>query len=365
MSEPSATDAARLTVLAQLEGMSIHRLARLLGPYEPTEAFHRVAGRGLSRSIAEPDLAEAWRKTLAEVDLAAVNHELVRLGLCVTSWHHPEHPREFVDDIDPAPVLFRLGVLPDPSLPKVAIVGTRRCSGPGREIAYELGGALSAAGVVVVSGLAKGVDGAAHEGTVALGGAPPVAVVGSGPDIVYPRHHRRLWEQVAELGCVVGEAPPGAPPEPWRFPARNRLIAALADLVVVVESRAAGGSLLTVEQAIRRGVDVMAVPGSLRNPAAEGTNQLLVDGCAPVRGADDVLMALGLSSVDRAAKRSGQRRMPSGDGAAVLDAVDDGPTAAEEIVLRSGLDVRVVYAQIEILIGLGHLVPDGGRVRRS
>ncbi len=324
MADAGSTDAARLTTLARLDAMSIRRLARLLRHHDVEDAFDRVGSGRVGAEVVGADIAGSWSDAVAAIDLVEVDAELRELGVSVTSWHDHDHPADLLDDVDPAPVLFRLGTVPERDLPRVAIVGTRRCSGPGREIAYELGAALAEAGVVVVSGLAKGVDGAAHRGVVAARGAPPMAVVGSGPDVVYPKAHGDLWARVAETGCLISEAPPGARPEPWRFPARNRLIAAFADLLVVVESRATGGSLLTVEQAIRRGVEVMAVPGSVRNPAAAGTNQLLADGCAPVRGPDDVLMALGLSTVDRTAKRTREQRLPKGDAATVLSAIDGG-----------------------------------------
>ena len=204
--------------------------------------------------------------------------------------------------------------------PRVAIVGTRRCSTTGAGVAFELGRDLAAAGVVVVSGLASGIDGAAHRGVLAADGAPPVGVVGSGLDVVYPRGQSSLWRAVAEVGVLISEAPLGAAPERWRFPARNRIIAALVDIVVVVESHRRGGSLHTVDEADRRGRDVLAVPGSIRNPAATGTNELLAEGRAPVCSVDDVLVALGLSGA-RSAASSDRRMLPVGADQAVLDDV--------------------------------------------
>src|SRR5204862_479680 len=155
-------------------------------------------------------------------------------------------------------------------------------------VARQLGRELAAHGVAIVSGLAIGIDGSAHEGALAAKAAPPVGVVGSGLDVVYPKRHRHLWDAVAAAGVLLSEAPMGAVPERWRFPARNRILAALSDVVVVVESHAAGGSMHTVRAAIDRGIPVMAVPGSMRNPAAAGTNQLLSEGVPPARDPDDI-----------------------------------------------------------------------------
>src|SRR5262249_15322114 len=148
--------------------------------------------------------------------------------------------------------------------PRVGLVGTRRCTPTGKSVARQLGRELAACGVAVVSGLAIGIDGCAHQGALAARAAPPVGVVGSRLDVVYPKSHRRLWDDVAAAGVLLSEAPLGAPPEPWRFPARNRILAALSDVVVVVESHAAGGSMHTVRAAVDRGIPVMAVPGSVR-----------------------------------------------------------------------------------------------------
>src|SRR5690606_34951366 len=239
----------------------------------------------------------------------------------------------------------------------VAIVGTRRCTGSGAGVARDLGRELAAAGVAVVSGLAAGIDGAAHRGVLdalpehsdAVG---PVGVVGCGHDIVYPARHRGLWEAVGEHGLLLSEAPLGCRPAAWRFPARNRVIAALAQVVVVVESHSRGGSLHTVTEAARRDVDVMVVPGSVRNPASEGVNQLLAEGCPPVRDAADVLVALGLGA-GRRRTRSAPRPAPSTTGRALLDAFDWEPANLEQLVTRTGL------ALAEVAVAMEELIRDG------
>ncbi|NIR38373.1 MAG: DNA-processing protein DprA [Actinobacteria bacterium] len=355
-----------VAALASLPNAGPARLGRLLREREPAEAWARVAEGAVPVEVAPAEVRREWRAHAATVDLGRLGAALRELGAVATSWHDERHPPALADDIDPAPVALWRGSLPDAAQPCVAVVGTRRASAIGREFARELGAGLSSAGVVVVSGLALGVDGAAHRGALLVGGAGPLAIVGSGLDVVYPQAHHELWHEVAERGGLLTEAPLGGEAAPWRFPARNRLIAAFAQLVVVVESRAAGGSLLTVEQAARRGIDVMAVPGSVRNAAAAGTNQLLADGCAPVRDADDVLVALGLGSSairvgrDRAAPPS--RSVPDGTEH-VWAAIDDGPTSVDEIVARTGRPVLEVAAAVELLVESGHLVTDGARVR--
>ncbi len=384
--------------LASLGGATPLRLHNLLEQRSVGEAFEAVESGSLGSAVAPVEVLAAWQRELKGIDLNALSEGLDAAGARVTTLGDPTHPVQLVNDIDPAPVIFGCGTLPDPSLAHVAVIGTRRASSIGREVAREIGMGLAEAGVVVVSGLALGVDGEAHRGALLAGGAPPLAVVGSGVDVVYPKRHRDLWEGVVAAGAVLSEAPLGGRPEPWRFPARNRLIAALSDLVVVIESRASGGSLLTVEQAIRRDVEVMSVPGSVRNKAAEGTNQLLVDGCAPARDVVDVLVALGLSQTALATRRgsadAGVADLAVADlavadlavadsavvdrsgssvrsgavdakGAAVLDAIDDGPTSMDEVVDRSGLGVLEVYAHVEELVAAGLVVHDGSRIRRQ
>src|SRR5262249_38747100 len=151
----------------------------------------------------------------------------------------------------------------------------------GIDVAFELGRDLAAAGVAVVSGLAVGIDASAHAGALHAATSPPIAVVGSGLDVIYPRRNAVLWREVERRGLVLSQAPLGALPEKWRFPARNRLIAALADAVVVVESGTTGGSLHTVTEAVRRDRVVYAVPGPVRSDASAGTNRLLADGAVP------------------------------------------------------------------------------------
>jgi DNA processing protein len=272
--------------------------------------------------------------------------------------HHlgdPGYPPVLAADHKAPAVLFCRGDIGVLDRPRVAVVGTRSATHYGEEVAAELGRDLARAGVVVVSGLALGIDGAAHHGALAAGSAPPAGVVATGLDIVYPRRHARLWEQVATRGLLLSESPLGTRAAPWRFPHRNRIIAALAQVVVVVECHRRGGALHTVEGAIERGTPVMAVPGSVRSPASVGTNALLSEGCQPVRDADDVLAALDL-------ERAGQPAPPppppglTGDETAVLRALDWQATATCEVLRRTGMGLE----QVAILLTR---LEDAGLVR--
>ena len=360
-------DLLAITVLASLDGMGPKRLAAVVEAHSPVDALARLRdGRALDVALPH-EVVTAWRTEAARFTDARVADTLVESGIVVSRPGDDDHPALLTHDLDPSPVLFRRGRPFDDSCRSVAIVGTRRCTGLGRDVARELGFGLAEAGVSVVSGLALGIDGAVHDGALRADGAPPVAFVGGGADVVYPKRHRTLWEAVIASGTLATEAPPGAAPTRWRFPARNRLIAALADVVVVVESRRAGGSLLTVDEAIRRDRQVMAVPGSVRNPAAVGTNALLADGCAPVTAVDDVLMALGLSGAERPRSVASDEPEPElPDGLVVVwEAIDDGATSLDTVIARTGCAASEVLAAIGELAGRGLVVDDGAQVRRA
>ncbi|MDP9388770.1 MAG: DNA-processing protein DprA, partial [Actinomycetota bacterium] len=276
-------------------------------------------------------------------------------GVAVCLHGAPGYPAPLAGDHQAPPVLFLRGDVAAVDGPRVAVVGTRGATGYGRDVARQLGRDLAAAGVRVVSGLALGIDGAAHQGALEAAGAPPVGVVGSGLDVVYPRRHADLWRRVAASGVLVSEAPLGARPEAWRFPARNRLIAALADVVVVVESPTAGGSLHTVRAAEERGRTVMAVPGPVGSRASAGANRLLSEGCPPACDADDVLVALSLETAGRpsVADRRDRRPAPTGVDAEVLELLGWEAAALDDLLAATDLAPAAVTGALARLEELG------------
>lgn len=230
---------------------------------------------------------------------------------------------------DPPARLYLRGGAPELlARPAIALVGARSCSPYGAQVARELARELAAAGLVVVSGLARGIDGEAHRGALAAGGTT-VAVLGCGIDRDYPRSHAGLAARIAESGVIVSEYPPGVEPAPWRFPARNRILAGLALATVVVEARERSGALITADFALELGREVFAVPGEITSALSAGTNDLLRQGAAPLLGPDDVLAALGI-----------ERAPPPTPGlspaaARVLDVLGAGACGVDEIV-RAG-----------------------------
>jgi DNA processing protein len=262
---------------------------------------------------------------------------------------------------DPPPGLFLRGGGETALLerPVVAVVGARACSEYGAHVARSLARQLGAAGVVVVSGLARGVDGWAHRGCLEAGG-DTVAVLGCGIDRDYPRAHSALAREIGRRGLIVSEYPPEVAPAPWRFPARNRIVAGLALATVVVEARERSGALITADLALEEGRDVLAVPGEITSALSRGSNALLRVGAVPVTCAGDVLETLGLEP-----EPSGPSAPAPGSPAAmVLDAVDAGATTADEVARATGLGAGAVAAVL-VELELGGLVAvSAGVVRR-
>lgn len=283
------------------------------------------------------------------------------LGITVVLQSHPHYPKRLLGLPFAPAVLFCRG---DPAVlnshPTTAIIGTRSPTRYGIGVAAQFGAELAAAGVSVVSGLALGIDGAAHEGACG-DGAPPIAVMAGGVDEPYPRRHARLWERVSRLGVVVSEAPAGATTEKWRFPVRNRLMAALSDVVVVVESRHYGGSRHTVDAALTLSKTVGAVPGSIRSLNSEGTNALMSEGAIPVCSSSDVLVALWRCGAKIELPKP-KEEGPDGLTASERDlyrALTHEPTSLDELGRITGLDFAELCGGLERL-AQGGLARDVG-----
>ena len=232
----------------------------------------------------------------------------------------------------------------------VTVVGARRASTYGREVARELARELSAAGLLVVSGLAFGIDACAHRGALEAG--TTVAVLGCGADVAYPASHRSLWRRIAESGLVLSELPPGTGAWRWSFPARNRIMAALAGMTIVVEAAQRSGSLITADLAADLGRDLGAVPGPVNSRASAGTNDLLAGGACLVRDAQDVLDAM-LGPGVRKAERAGPELGP--EQLRVLEAVDQGEETCDAVAASLDLSGAEVAAALATLEALGYV----------
>jgi DNA processing protein len=284
-----------------------------------------------------------WRATV-RVDTESCR--AATAGARVLTWLDAGYPERLRELHDAPPVVYLCGRWEGVRGPAVAIVGTRRPSSYGVNVAAGLEAALGRAGVIVVSGLARGIDRAAHEGALRAGGVT-VAVLGCGVDVVYPPEHGTLMETMLTRGGVVSEVPMRMPPRPQQFPLRNRLVSALADAVVVVEGGVDSGSLITARHGAAQGRPVYAVPGSVFAPTSQGPHRLLAQGARLLHDPQDLLERLG---VPQAAGPAGSRaeRLSEAE-ACVLAVLDDSPAHIDRVIERSGLGAGQVAGALATL----------------
>lgn len=298
---------------------------------------------------------------LAGFDARAAVEQLRAQGLRFVARSEAGYPPLLRAIHDPPPGLFLRG---DASVellarPAAAVVGARACSAYGRQVARLLGRELAAAGLVVVSGMARGVDAEAHRGALEAGG-PTAAVLGCGVDRDYPAAHRDLARQIVGAGgLVVSEYAPGVEPAPWRFPARNRIVAGLCAATVVVEARERSGALITADFALEEGREVFAVPGEITSALSSGSNALLRLGATPLTSAADVLESYGLRAPDVSEPELGP------DAAAVLGHVREGAVGADELARSTGLSAGALAAALTELELAGAVREEEGVYRAA
>jgi DNA processing protein len=289
------------------------------------------------RHLVEQPRERRFERFERSFDAARYLAGLTACGYRFVGRSDPRFPPLLRELHDPPPGLFLRGsgnveLLAEPA---VAVVGARSCSSYGLQVARALGRELAAAGAVVVSGMARGVDAEAHRGSLEAGGAT-VAVLGCGVDRDYPAAHAHLARGICESGLVVSEYAPGVEPAPWRFPARNRIIAGLAAATVIVEARERSGALITADFALEAGREVFAVPGEITSGLSAGTNALLRLGATPLTRAADVLEPLGLQPCSEQAPELGAH------AAAVLAALSEQPATADQLGRVTGLDAAAL-----------------------
>ncbi len=290
--------------------------------------------------------AVAWRIHRHETvqDPAAELTRLEKTGGRLVTYRDADYPALLREIHDPPMVLYAKGKKLPPDALAVAVVGSRNASYYGIQAAQRLASSLARNGVVVVSGMARGIDAAAHTGCLQAGGFT-VAVLGTGLDVPYPRAHRGLAAQVADGGVLLTEFPMGTPPEPRNFPVRNRIISGLSRGVVVVEAAQRSGSLITAGLALEQGREVFAVPGSIGSLKSRGTHHLIRQGAKLVEGADDVLEEFGLGPARQraeAARPVAALAVLAEDEKRLYEVVEDTPMHVDEIVRRAGMDPGAV-----------------------
>ena len=328
-----------------------------------TPGTPRAEQRELLRRFGSPRAALAAREKGPDarvVDLAwkwlETSHgHFIALG-------DPEYPRALLETADPPTAFFARGRIELLNAPAIAVVGSRNATPQGRRDAEHFAHALSEAGLTVVSGLALGIDTAAHRGGLA-GRSSSVAVMGTGPDIIYPRANRELGERLAIEGAVITEFAPGTPPLPGHFPDRNRILSGLARGVLVVEAAHGSGSLITARCAVDEGREVLAMPGSIHAPLARGCHWLIRRGAKLVECVDDILEECGLPCERSAGEPVGT---PSGKHDALLDALGYAPASVDDLTQRTGKSAASVAARLAELEIEGRVAAlSGGRFQRT
>jgi DNA processing protein len=317
--------------------------------------------------ILDSLLADHWHSDPAERArlrslAAAALERAVGSGIVVVPWSDAAYPVALTTIADPPPVLWARGRIAALNEPSVAIVGARAGSAYALSVAAQLAGDLARAGLVVVSGLARGVDSAAHRGTLAAGGAT-VAVLGSGVDVLYPKEHVPLARDIAHDGAVISELVPGTPPQAFFFPLRNRIISGLSRAVVVIEAGEKSGSLITARTALEQGRDVLAVPGNVLTGRNRGAHALLRDGAKIAETADDILEELGTTR--GAGRAGGAARGERADTERAIDPVlacltPGEPSDLDEIAERSGLSPARLLPRLFALEVEGAVTRVGG-----
>jgi DNA processing protein len=349
--QPGQPDFSGWLRLAAVPGVGCVLGARLLDAFgtpaalfaAPRAALAAICGGQLADAIAAP------ASSACVAQAARTAEWLAKPGNRLITLHDPAYPRMLREIHDPPLLLYATGRVELLSIPALAIVGSRNASNQGKANAHAFARAFSGAGLAVVSGLALGIDAAAHEGALE-GPGSTVAVIGTGADVVYPARNHKLAHRIAESGCIISEYPLGHPVLASNFPRRNRLISGLAAGVLVVEAAAQSGSLITARMAAEQGRDVFAIPGSIHAPMSKGCHQLIRDGAKLVDSAADVLDEL----LPGCAPQQAPCPAAAGD-TQLLDALGYDPVCADALALACGLDAGTLSARLLTLELAGQL----------
>lgn len=302
----------------------------------------QLRGAGLSEK-----LSRRVQEVRQDIDLDKVLTTIREEGVTVLTWDEAAYPQALRDIPQSPPVLYLRGTLQEEDHRAVAVVGTRRFTSYGRQVTEEITRSLTQRGITIVSGLARGIDGIAHQAALDAGGRT-IAVLGSGVDRIYPPEHRKLAREIASHGVVLSDYPLGTPPEGQNFPPRNRIISGLSRAVIVVEAGQRSGALITAKYAADQGREVFAVPGSIHAPQSKGTNALIKQGAHPLLSPREVMEVLELSQIPGA--QPAPSALPSNPTEAILyQALDLEPLHVDDICARVDMPVEKVTSTLTVM----------------
>ena len=323
----------------RLQGLRDHFGDLALAWQAPVDALQAA---GLSLKLA---LRVEQMRTDADLDRILAQAEAQ--GIEILTWDDEFYPPRLKEIDQPPPVLYMRGTLTAEDSWAVAVVGTRRISAYGRQVAEELASFLAANGVTVISGLARGVDAVAHQSALKAGGRT-IAVMGCGVDRIYPPEHAQLAGKIMACGALISDYPPGTPPDASNFPPRNRIISALSMATVVVEAGETSGALITAQFAIDQGREVFAVPGNILAPQSKGTNRLIAQGAHPLLSVRDLLDVLNLTRVTE--QRFVRKVLPTDETESkLLSVLTHEPLHMDEIRNQTGLPIERVSATLVMM----------------
>lgn len=341
-----------------VKGIGAVRFRILLDTFGDARAAWQASTQELRATGLGPKVVENLLKVRSQVSLEQVWERIQTQGVSVLTWQDEDYPRRLKEIDQSPPVIYVKGDLLPEDEWAVAIVGTRRITTYGRQVAEELAATLARSGVTIVSGLARGVDSVAHQAALNAGGRT-AAVLGSGVDQIYPPENRRLAEQIFNRGALVSDYPLGTLPDGQNFPPRNRIISGLSLAVVIVEAGLTSGALITASFAAEQGREVFAVPGSILAPQSQGTNRLIQDGARPLLSPQDVLEALNLTMVTE--HRAARVALPSDPTEAkLLQALSREPVHVDEIRARTDIPIEQVSATLALMELKGMVRQVGG-----
>jgi DNA processing protein len=343
---------------SHVPGVGFVRISRLLDGFGDLEHAWRADRSALRRAGMGPKTIDSIMRVRSYLDLGKVQDTLDRLGIRLITFLSPQYPESLAQIQGPPACLFIRGDLKHADINSVAVVGTRRASPYGAAMTAQITEELAVAGLTIISGLARGIDGIAHKAALDVCGRT-IAILGSGIDEIYPSEHRQLASEISENGALISEYPPGTAPEGHHFPARNRIIAGLAKAVIVIEAAERSGALITAGFAAEQGKEVFALPADITRKTGEGTNRLIQDGAHPLLESSEVIEILNLRTPIQESARSST--MPEdANQLKLLEILSDEPAHIDVLCQRTGIPIQDLQAALSMLELHGSIKHLGG-----
>ena len=347
---------------SHVKGIGAVRFRKLLSFFgELSRAWEADSAELLAAGLSEKNVRDILEKR-ESLDPLALTEQLRSKDIRFLTWEDEAYPRYLKEIAQPPPVLYYKGTITVQDDLAVAIVGTRNVTSYGKQITQDTADYLAQSGVTVVSGLARGVDGLAHQAAIEAGGRT-IAVLGSGVDIIYPPEHRRLAERIKEHGAIVSDYAPGTKPDGINFPPRNRIISGLSRATIVIEAGEKSGALITAKFAVEQNREVFAVPGSVLSPMSRGTNDLIGEGAMPMTNPKTVLEALRIEADSRVEKPQ-QQNLTDAERT-ILHVLGQDSLHIDEICVRMDMSVEKLTVTLTMMELRGLVVKERGMVYRQ